>query len=581
MSAKISESPLKNLPTVPPPGNQELLATPFWLLLKRQLIQPALDGLTRKYTIGGDEATQDEFLFPPSSADNRQPPAPDNRPLDMPWQFDIGWTNYANVYRDAVRQQSLWASTLTDPYAATREFWPTIANHGFGYNLLFLEQVSPKPDDRRAKEFKDLFGNAWTNDMDRLQAAGKLYAIDLRIFEEFSPSTTKSPIRFTPGTLTLLGQGVDAKADSKALQPMTVRVSSQGRYQIYSASSKAWLYALQAAKTSATVYGIWLGHVYHLHIVTGAMLFTFQKSNFPKNHIVYQLLQPRSDYLIGFDYFLLNIDWTIAPPTSFDTPDKFRQLADRFASIAIKPNATGREFFDDDPKVKIGRQGLKAENFTRSAKSTAWDLYPVAEGLLRIWDIVENLVNSCVDATYKKDEDVAKDGHLKTWMNLAAAPSPSGGNVRGLPKMNNKKDLKDVLTSLIYRVTAHGISRLNKSVNPVLTFMANYPPCLQSTEIPKPDEDFTKNTKKLLEMLPQTRTMGEQLRFYYVFVFSPPYVPLIPLLGVANDLPFPGGLEDERNKALIEFRNQMIAFIHAYDPWVPEQVGQWELNIET
>ena len=31
-------------------------------------------------------------------------------------------------------------------------------------------------------------------------------------------------------------------------------------------SDPAWLYALQAAKTSITVWGIWLGHVYHWHI---------------------------------------------------------------------------------------------------------------------------------------------------------------------------------------------------------------------------------------------------------------------------------------------------------------------------
>jgi hypothetical protein len=82
-------------------------------------------------------------------------------------------------------------------------------------------------------------------------------------------------------------------------------------------------------------------------------------------------------------------------------------------------------------------------------------------------------------------------------------------------------------------------------------------------------------------MLPWTNTMGAQLSFYYIFVFSPPYVPLIPLVGLANDLPFPGGLEDRRNTAMVEFRQKMIAFIHDYDPAVPEQVEQWELCIET
>jgi len=45
-------------------------------------------------------------------------------------------------------------------------------------------------------------------------------------------------------------------------------------YSARSASPGAWLYALQAAKTSVTVYGIWLGHVYHWHLVTAAMQMT-------------------------------------------------------------------------------------------------------------------------------------------------------------------------------------------------------------------------------------------------------------------------------------------------------------------
>ena len=157
--------------------------------------------------------------------------------------------------------------------------------------------------------------------------------------------------------------------------------------------------------------------------------------------------------------------------------------------------------------------------------------------------------------------------------------STGGGNVRGLPVMNTRQALKSVLTSVIYRITAHGISRMNNRVNPVLTFMANYPPCLQNAELP--EADATLSTADLLKMLPWTNTMGEQLRFYYVFVFSPPYVPLIPPGGVTSDLPFPGGPEEKRNKAMIDFRTKMIAFIHGYDPAVPEQVKQWELNIET
>ena len=63
----------------------------------------------------------------------------------------------------------------------------------------------------------------------------------------------------------------------QTLTPLAVRVVAQDNavaYSARSASPGAWLYALQAAKTSVTVYGIWLGHVYHWHLVTAAMQMT-------------------------------------------------------------------------------------------------------------------------------------------------------------------------------------------------------------------------------------------------------------------------------------------------------------------
>jgi hypothetical protein len=68
-------------------------------------------------------------------------------------------------------------------------------------------------------------------------------------------------------------------AVTKALTPELSRVAGGGNEpKIFgrrgSTTASAWLYALQAAKVSVTVYGIWLGHVYHWHLVTAAMLMT-------------------------------------------------------------------------------------------------------------------------------------------------------------------------------------------------------------------------------------------------------------------------------------------------------------------
>jgi hypothetical protein len=479
--------------------------------------------------------------------------------LDQADQFSISWTNYAGVYQAGLPRLKEWAASLTYREAATQQFWPTIANYGTGYNLLFLEQLSAT----KAAKFKTFFGDAWASaGLDAMLAGNRLYAIDLQFFEEF-PATAGSPTRFTPGTITLLEQD----ESTKKLTPVAVRVSSQGKAVVYRPLDRAWLYALQAAKTSATVYGIWLGHVYHWHIVTAAMQMTFH-SIFDSNqtHPIYQLLQPQSNYLIAFDTVLL-LQWNIAPPTSFDSPDKFRQLMDRFA--------IGRNFFDDDPTTAITAQNLQVAQFTQNSP---WDLYPVAQNLLRIWNAVDKLVTVFVATSYRSDQDVVNDQLLQRWIKASASPGPEGGNIRGLPNVNTRAALKSVLTSLLYRVTAHGISRLNHSINPVLTFMGNYPSCLQSSVMPNPDTPVSETD--LLKMLPWTNTIGEQLSFYDIFVFSQPYVPLIPPGGVDKNLPFPGGLSDPRNQAIVVFRKDMISFITGYEPVLP-QIQQWPLNIET
>jgi hypothetical protein len=586
---------LNNIPAVPYVLTlTEPLATVLRLALRAYETRSAKDGLSVTYTIGNRTATAFEFLYgsPPShpllgvdteiervmkdgpekllerikaarpkvsACTAGQSPIP-SLPLEQPEQFAISWTTFADVYQDAYPQLSEWASSLTSTGAASEQFWPTIANFGFAYNLIILKLV----DTAHSVKLRASFGDAWKDaGMDSLQAAGRLFCIDMSIFESFAPATVDNLVRFTPGTITLLEQD----AATKTLTPLAVRVVSQDNAVVYSARSAspgAWLYALQAAKTSVTVYGIWLGHVYHWHLVTAAMQMTMY-NNVPSGHPLRQLLEPQSNYLIPFDEVLLILWSFVAPPTSFDNPFKFLQLADQFAN--------GREFFDDDPRVTIRKQGLQEAQFT---EKTGWDLYPVIQNLLELWEVTENYVETFVSTTYATDVDVARDTALQAWITAAAAPAE--GNVRGLPKMASRAALKDVLTSLIYRVTAHGISRLNNSANPVLTFSANYPPCLQSATLPCVNANL--DTQTLLKLLPWTGTIGEVVNFYFTFVFSSPYGPFIPPGGVETNLPFPSGMKDPRNRAVVIYRDRLIEFINRYEPSNP-QIGQWPLNIET
>lgn len=481
--------------------------------------------------------------------------------LDNPEQFSMAWTNLPEVRHQAEGLLPKFAASLEDADAATEQFWTTISEYGLPYNLLIAQKLgSSEMPDPRAE-----FAAVWKPEWSALEQEGRLYAINMMIFDGFKPREVEGLTRFTPGTVTLLEQD----AETKNLTPIAVRVAGYegAGKQVYvrgDATPSAWIYALQAAKTSITVWGIWLGHVYHWHMVTAAMQYTMFET-LSDDHPVRQLLGPQSEFLIGFDTVLLVLWGTVAPPTAIDTPRRFLKLCDHFAA--------GRNYFDDDPTTTLKRLGINEADFT---DKEPWDRYSFVPYLLEIWEKVGKYTRSFVDATYPTDQDVKNDEELQKWIQMSG--DEDEGNVRGLPAMDSKEALNKVLQSFIYRVTAHGNSRLSKSANPGLTFVGNYPPCLQDASIPAPDSTMT--TKQLLERMPATGTIAGMVTFYFTFSFSVPYKQLIPIAGLDEDLFFPGGMDDERNKALVLFRRSMAEFIRSYSPDSP-QLYQWPLNIET
>jgi len=594
----LEEYAFPNLPAIPV-DLEGMADTLLRLAIRSEQMFQAKQGLTNTYTVDGVTDTAYGFLFGETTATPESDPVKDlaeeleskpasvlvrfekllrerteispapadataQRPLalDDPEQFAMSWTTFPGVYQAARPLLPAWTSALTDAAAATEQFWPMIAGQGFAYNLLVTEKVAPADRDAQRGRFQD----AWSDELDAACAAGNLYIIDMSRFEALQPQQARGACRFTPSTVTLLTQD----PGTKALTPAAILVSGyQGRgaqrFTRTNATDGAWLYAIQAAKASITVFGVWLGHVYHWHLVTAAMQMT-ALNELASGHLVRQLLAPQSKYAIPFDDVLLVLWPYIAPPTSLTSALQFLELANDYGAK--------RSYFDDDPKTTLVAQGIAEADFSRT---TAWDQYPVVAFLLAVWDRVETYVTSFVEATYADDAAVAADSALQKWISTSSAPG--GGNIHGLPqKMDSRAGLTSVLTSLLYRITAHGVSRLNSTANPALTFVANFPHCLQISDIPAPTTPI--DTKELLAYLPNTETIGEAVNFYFTFVFSPPYEPLIPLGGVDANLFFTNGLQDPRNQALIRFRSDMLALIHEYDVDTPQRF-QWPLNIET
>ncbi len=574
-----------------------MIKTVVLLLLRQAQITQAKQSLTKTFTIGGKTdvgyaflfgdtpelgktrgwtSVQDELNRNAQRAVNKgliqpirtrvapKPPslpgAPAPLPLESPDQFSISWATLPEVYQSGVDKLSTWSASLTDADAATQQFWPMIAEHGYGYNLILPQKITSA----NVRKVRRHFRSIWSVTHEARAAAGNLYVIDMSRFQSLSPNSVAGAQRFTPSTVTMLSQD----PSTKALTPIAITVSGQGgqNQQTFSkanASPGAWLYALQAAKASITVFGVWLGHVYHWHLVTAAMQGTMFNT-LSSSHPVYQLVASQSGYAMAFDDILLLLWPFIAPPTSLSNFLDFLSLANNYGA--------GRSYFDDDPKETLKSLGIDQSDFS---VNSPWDQYPVVQRLLAVWDLVETYATAFVQSTYSSDAAVAGDSALQQWM--TAASTGNDGNIGGLPTLDSRDALKRLLTSLLYRITAHGISRLNKTANPALTFTANFPHCLQRSDIPKPGASI--DTKTLLTYLPNAETIGEAVDFYYIFTFSPPYDAFIPL-GVDTELFFSGGTSDPRNQALIAVRNGLAAFIDDFSPDIPQRF-QWPRDIET
>lgn len=478
-------------------------------------------------------------------------------PIDAPEKFDLSWTNYAGVYENALPKLQGFSDSLkvdgNGPDIATRSFWPLIANHGLAFNLL----IPKKMPTQSSGPFE----------------GKKLFQIDMRFFEEFETTSTNQTDRFTPGVIVHLYQD----PDDLNLIPYKIEVfkdrgasSEQYEYGLGATNNTTpsmWVYALQAAKTAVTVWGIWLGHVYHWHIVTGALQMTmFNTLN--GDHPVRKFLDPMSNYLIGFDDFLLLTFEHIAPPTSFKSALDFIGLENTFAK--------NRNYHDDDPHPTLDRLGIEEADFRSSDSSTSWNKYPIVRYLLNLWAASEEYVTTYVTATWPTDETVINDTALHTW--LDASRSPNNGNIMGIPAMDKKgaqEELIRFLTSYIYRITAHGSSRMNAAANPTLSFVANFPPCLQNNALLDPTDVLTQ--EELLTFLPNTGTIGSMVTFLFTFVFSAPSESFIPAKGIDQDLFFDNAVF---NEALIRFRQKLEAVIKEYDS-DDQMIHQWPRNIET
>ena len=273
----------------------------------------------------------------------------------------------------------------------------------------------------------------------------------------------------------------------------------------------------------------------------------------PAGHKLYPLLEPQSQSLIDFDFTLMTHLWgQISPPTPVSGYMGLLKLLDRFAA-----ENDGRSFFDDDPMAELAKRRLESKDFT---KVTAWDAYPVVGDLLDLWEITGDYVSAVVHDLYetrRRREARRRSARLDPRSRSRRSREHQGPAERDQVARRAREDPDE------HPLPRHGPRRRQLEPRPSTRCCrgsrTTRPACSRPTS-PTRTADVSST---LLDYLPHTGTIGGMTTFYFTFVYSQPYAPLIPSGGLEEDPYFPESQPD-CNQALFAYRTAIAAFVEEY-----------------
>lgn len=298
---------------------------------------------------------------------------------------------------------------------------------------------------------------------------------------------------------------------------------------------------------------------------------------------------------------------TFATPTPGVPPTTLplRTATGAVPGFTMHPD-TAAEFSALTPgREPILNRMLLQDAYPASISIMQWNRYPVAHYVVSIHRIATRYVAALMAAIYPLGPASPVDPRTQAWLNA----SMTEGNVQlaGIPPVGaTVGQLTGILTSLIYRITAHGMARLAPVGNPGLSWVGNFPPCLEDSRLPDPANPAGTPTpsdltpQQLLAFLPKTGTIGEMISFIFSFGFTDNFEPLIPVpsantTGMTNYEIFPFHLLPTAcDTALATCRAEMIGFMRHFIAdqnrqnapaamnfsATAAQIHQWELSIE-
>lgn len=173
------------------------------------------------------------------------------------------------------------------------------------------------------------------------------------------------------------------------------------------------------------------------------------------------------------------------------------------------------------------RSLLSADKFTAPG-AAAWNLYPILDFQLRLYDVVINYTTVAIEAFYASDAEVNADAKVQAFARLMLAPD--GGNMRQITASNEvatRAELAEVTAGLLYLGLAHSTEALQEFVLPRVASMAHLPQRLMITALPDPLRTY--ETWEIVAAAPNNEIYSSSYNFVMLFigssVISPSFVP--------------------------------------------------------
>jgi hypothetical protein len=173
------------------------------------------------------------------------------------------------------------------------------------------------------------------------------------------------------------------------------------------------------------------------------------------------------------------------------------------------------------------RSLLSADKFTAPG-AAPWNLYPILDFQLRLYDVVLNYTTVVIDAFYASDADVKADAKVQAFARLMLAAD--GGNLRQITASNavaTRAELAEVTAGLLYLGLAHSTESLQDFVLPRVASMAHLPQRLMITALPDPLRTY--ETWEIVAAAPNNEIYSRCANFAMLFIgsstTSPSFVP--------------------------------------------------------